>query len=389
MSYADQLVAINPSTCIERRIPASTGLEPVLHPGRQACRGDGRATQPHRLQRSPEFSADGDGPGSRSCKGPNHADFSANGRFFLVTCEFSGSLLRVSTLGERVTDWLDLGAGEQAAGRPALPHGRSFYVADMGRNRLLRVGWDQLRVIGSTKTAMMPHGIYPSRDGRFLYVSASRRRLRGGLLAGPAPHGRSWTPPGGGTPDMGGLSADGHILWLSGRTSGYVDGMEHPQRSPGSQDLGGWEPAWPAVWPQPGREQSPRSVTPETARLAMGLCARPTARRSGCSADDLGLVVLWAARCRAGRTRASSSERLCCGTLPLRGAPPVFSGGGWSCAAPAAAATAQELESAYGGIRPSLLLRPGLPVRLDDKQMGPHGQPQRTTPSTGGSSRCA
>ena len=74
------------------------------------------------------------------CRGPNHADFSGNGRFFVVTCEFSGELLKVSTLGHRVLGVLRLDphptaparrpddhGQERAAGRPALTrrHGRS------------------------------------------------------------------------------------------------------------------------------------------------------------------------------------------------------------------------------------------------------------------------
>ena len=32
-----------------------------------------------------------------TCKGNNHADWSADGSYFLVTCEFSGDLLKVDT----------------------------------------------------------------------------------------------------------------------------------------------------------------------------------------------------------------------------------------------------------------------------------------------------
>ena len=32
----------------------------------------------------------------------------------------------------------------------------------------------------------------------------------------------TWTIPGGGSPDMGGVSADGKVLWLSGRYDGEV-----------------------------------------------------------------------------------------------------------------------------------------------------------------------
>ena len=63
-----------------------------------------------------------------SCSGPNHADFSANGRYFLVSCEFSGSLLKISTTTHRVVGRLDLGPGSKPQDVRLVP----------GRPRLLR-----------------------------------------------------------------------------------------------------------------------------------------------------------------------------------------------------------------------------------------------------------
>ena len=42
------------------------------------------------------------------CKGVNHADWSADGRWFLVTCEFSGQILKVDTATGDVLGMLDL-----------------------------------------------------------------------------------------------------------------------------------------------------------------------------------------------------------------------------------------------------------------------------------------
>ena len=49
------------------------------------------------------------------CLGPNHADFSGNGRFFVVTCEFSGELLKIGTLSRCLS---------RTSGRPSLEGGR-------------------------------------------------------------------------------------------------------------------------------------------------------------------------------------------------------------------------------------------------------------------------
>jgi DNA-binding beta-propeller fold protein YncE len=100
---------------------------------------------------------------------------------------------------------------------------------------------------------MMPHGIYPSRDGRFLYVSdrgagqvsvfsLAKRRIVD-----------SWPIPGGGTPDMGGISADGRTLWLSGRTDGYVYGWDTRTGRLVARIAVGGSPHGLLVWPQPGR----------------------------------------------------------------------------------------------------------------------------------------
>ncbi len=189
----------------------------------------------------------------RSCNGPNHADFSANGRYFLVSCEFSGSLLRISTLRERVTGRLALPAGAKPQDVRLAPDGRTFYVADMGRNLLLRLPWDRLHVAGRTRLPMMPHGIYPSRDGRFLYVSD---RMAGKVSVFSLAKHRvvdTWPVPGGGTPDMGGISADGRTLWLSGRYSGYVYGWNTRTGRLVAKIRVGGSPHGLLVWPQPGR----------------------------------------------------------------------------------------------------------------------------------------
>ena len=189
---------------------------------------------------------------SPSCRGPNHADFSANGRFLVVTCEFSGSLLRISTLGHRVTGTRQLGAGSKPQDIRLSPDGRTFYVADMGRDRLVRFGWRGLRPVGFTEMPSMPHGIYPSRDSKFLYVSD---RGAGEVSVVSVASNRivdTWKVRGG-SPDMGGVSADGKILWLSGRYNGEVYGWNTKSGRLIARIKVGGDPHGLLVWPQPGR----------------------------------------------------------------------------------------------------------------------------------------
>ena len=133
------------------------------------------------------------------------------------------------------------------------PDGRVFYVALMGMNRVALVDGDRLRVVGEIKTPAGPHGLYPSRDGTRLYVSdrgagavsvisfASRR-----IVA-------TWRIRGGGSPDMGGVSADGRMLWLTGRYDGVVYGFDTRRGRLVARIRVGGSPHGMAVWPQPGR----------------------------------------------------------------------------------------------------------------------------------------
>jgi streptogramin lyase len=64
---------------------------------------------------------------------------------------------------------------------------------------------------------------------------------------------RKWWIPGGGSPDMGGVSADGKVLWVSGR---YKRGRLRLSTRTGrllAKIPVGSGPHGLCVWPQPGR----------------------------------------------------------------------------------------------------------------------------------------
>ena len=252
-SVANQLVAIDPSTGrIEKRIHQTRPYNLYFTPdGKQAivmAEEDDEIIfeHPHTFRRIAVVH-------DRSCDGPNHLDFSANGRYFIVSCEFSGSLLKVSTLRHKVIARLKLPAGSKPQDVRLSPTGRNFYVADMGRSKLLRIGWRKLRVVGHTDTPAMPHGIYPSRDGRLLYVSDRGAGKVSVVSVATNKIVDTWTVPGGGSPDMGGLSADGKTLWLSGRYDGEVYGWNTRTGKLIARIHVGGSPHGLLVWPQPGR----------------------------------------------------------------------------------------------------------------------------------------
>jgi len=62
-----------------------------------------------------------------------------------------------------------------------------------------------------------------------------------------------WHLPNGGSLDMGGVSADGRVLWLSGRYDGVVYAISTRSGRLLHTIRVGSEPHGLAVWPQPGR----------------------------------------------------------------------------------------------------------------------------------------
>ncbi len=252
-SESNRLVAIDPRT------GRTTGRTTVSRPYNLYFTPDGRQavvmseqydqivfTDPHTFKRVAVVK-------DPSCRGPNHADFSGNGQFLVVTCEFSGSLLEISTTGHRVLGRLSLGPGSQPQDVRLSPDGRTFYVADMGRDRLVRVDWRTFKVKGHTSMPAMPHGIYPSRDGRSLYVSDRGAGEVSVVSVATNKITDTWRIPGGGTPDMGGVSTDGKTLWLSGRQDGYVYGWNTRTGKLTARISVGGSPHGLLVWPQPGR----------------------------------------------------------------------------------------------------------------------------------------
>ena len=106
------------------------------------------------------------------CAGVNHADFSADGRYFIVSCEFSGELLKVDTEKMQIVGQQKLpfdGAMPQDV--KISPDGKTWYIADMRRNGMWVLDGDKF-----TKPTLLPtgkgaHGLYVSRDSKEMYVT--------------------------------------------------------------------------------------------------------------------------------------------------------------------------------------------------------------------------
>nr|WP_246217145.1 YncE family protein [Paraburkholderia panacisoli] len=196
------------------------------------------------------------------CKGINHADFSIDGKYALFTCEFSSKLAKIDLVEHKVMGYLELGKKGMPQDIRVSPDGKVFFVADMMADGVHLVDGDGLTVIGFVKTGVGTHGLYPSRDGTKLFVAN-----RGSNHVHGPRHGKgsvsvidfathqviaTWAIPGGGSPDMGNVSADGKTLWLSGRFDDVVYAIDTTTGAVKSIPVG-MEPHGLTVWPQPGR----------------------------------------------------------------------------------------------------------------------------------------
>ena len=134
------------------------------------------------------------------------------------------------------------------------PDGRVFYVADMMSNGVWVVEREELpRCLRTSTPGTGAHGLYPSRDGRYLYVTNRGEGSISVLSFATRKVVRTWRIPGGGSPDMGGVSADGKVLWLSGRYNGVVYAISTRDGKLLARIPVGAGPHGLCVWPQPGR----------------------------------------------------------------------------------------------------------------------------------------
>ncbi len=219
-----------------------------------------------------------------ACAGINHADFAIDGKYAIFTCEFSGTVAKIDLVARKVlgyTQVIQPGRPTKVVQGPdgkdeiicttwkgmpqdirASPDGKLYFVADMMADGVHVVDGDSFKQVGFIATGKGTHGLYPSRDGKKLYVAN-----RGSNKIHGSPKGAgsvsvidfathkvdvTWPIPGGGSPDMGNVSADGKWLWLSGRYDNVVYAIDTASGNVKIIPVGK-EPHGLTVWPQPGR----------------------------------------------------------------------------------------------------------------------------------------
>jgi DNA-binding beta-propeller fold protein YncE len=187
-----------------------------------------------------------------TCPGVNHADFTAGGRYMVASCEFAGRVVVVDLTRRKVVRTIGLRGGAMPQDVKLAPDGKRFYVADMMGGGVWRIGARGFRKQGFVATGAGAHGLYVSRDSRYLYVS-NRSEGSVSVISFASGRKRKWRLPGGGSPDMGGLSANGNVLWLAGRYDSEVYAIDTRSGRLIKRIPVGVEPHGLCVYPQPGR----------------------------------------------------------------------------------------------------------------------------------------
>ena len=101
------------------------------------------------------------------CDGIDHMDYTAGGRYALVSCEFSGNAIVVDLRRERVVKTVALAPGAKPQDVKLSPDGRTFYIADMSLDGVWLIdahtlARDPLRADGRRRAWALPE---PQRAG--------------------------------------------------------------------------------------------------------------------------------------------------------------------------------------------------------------------------------
>ncbi len=247
---------------------------------------------------------------ARDCQGINHADFAANGTYAIFSCEFGGLIVKIDLVNRKVVGTLKLrtppprirpeeidftpsednicrgdgpgivpakALGKRKSSRRAMaversnmpqdirvsPDGKTFYVADMMADGVFTVDGDRFEQTGFIPTGIGAHGFCVSRDATKLYVAnRGSHEMPAGTPGRPGSVSvidfatnkvvATWPILGGGSPDMGNVTADGKQVWFSGRFDNVVYAFDTTTGSVTKIPVGK-EPHGLTVWPQPGR----------------------------------------------------------------------------------------------------------------------------------------
>jgi YVTN family beta-propeller protein len=202
------------------------------------------------------------------CDGINHVDFTKDDRYAIVSCEFDGQLVKFDLETREVVGYLKLEPGATGAlpmpqDVRSSPDGHTFYVVDMTANGIHLIDPVAFKRTGFIETGRGAHGIITGRAGHPFYITNRGWDTMGGGKRGPGSISvldpttqkiiATWPVPGGGSPDMGNVTADGKELWVTGRYDAEVYVFDTTTGQLTHRIPVGAEPHGLCLWPQPGR----------------------------------------------------------------------------------------------------------------------------------------
>jgi len=190
-----------------------------------------------------------------NCDGIDHIDFSADGRTMLASCEFANRVAVIDVATHQLVRFIEL--TQRSNGMPQdvklSPDGAVFYVADMMANGMYLIDGAGKGIIDFIPTGRGTHGLYVDRTSTRLFITNRGEGSITVLNLATRKAITKWWIPGGGSPDMGNLSADGTIFWVSGRYNGVVYAISTEDGHVIATIPVGSGPHGLCVWPQPGR----------------------------------------------------------------------------------------------------------------------------------------
>jgi DNA-binding beta-propeller fold protein YncE len=248
-SSASELAVIDPSTGTLRRV-----IRNVKHPYNLYFTPDGRYAidvaeyldqlrfyNPHTWKLVKVLRI----PGS----GPDHLDFSADGSYLLIGCEFDGNVFKVDLRKLAVVGRVNI------TGLPVdiklSPDGTVFFVANQGTGGVYVIDPVRMKILTFIRTGRGAHGMAVSRDTTKLYLT---NRLAGTVSAIDFSQRRvvhTWYV--GGSPDMIQVSTDGTVIWVSNRFGTTVEAISTSDGHVIKRIEVGQDPHGLALFPQPGR----------------------------------------------------------------------------------------------------------------------------------------
>jgi YVTN family beta-propeller protein len=196
------------------------------------------------------------------CAGLSHLDFTADDKYAIATCTGSGQLVKIDLANRKPLAYLTLRGAAHPVDIRSSPNGTVFLVTDMSEDGVHVIDPDGFVETGFIKTGKAPYGIVVGAAGTPFYIA---NRGATSIYGGRHGHGTvtvldpetqrviaTWRIPNGGSPTMGGVTADGKQLWLSAEFDDEAYVLDPSNGKFVARISVGREPGGLRVWPQPG-----------------------------------------------------------------------------------------------------------------------------------------